>query len=468
VSPGNLSVFQILLVDGDADRLKALGAALRERGFDVAEALDPRAVHEASAADRYEILLIAEASHRRGGPELEALLRRRGTPYLVLVGDADSGWTTNEVHHEDVDVIARRVSDVLRLSSPIPVAPTAARTSGSLAEGGLVPLVASFHTNAATGVLSVTTADGAGELRFARGELVDAVFSKLEGVKALFRLAREKEGAWVFTEASPLVMRRITTPTEELLRAAPVELERVGTLRRALGNLEGFAIVAEPTEAHALGALATLALGRLAQPRSLDSLLDESPETDGDVLGAVVEIDGAGLLRRVHTDARVSAFELPEQWNRVAALTAQARAAGFRGPARVVFAGPRASLSILAYAAGRIDEAAGASASLPVAPVPFTIATLRLSDDAAVELVAIPLDLASSPLWPLTIAGAAAVVTLGAEETEPGANDVLRDLCSDGLVPIHDGGSIVPSLDPGSPDHVARLVRVALGAEARE
>jgi hypothetical protein len=59
------------------------------------------------------------------------------------------------------------------------------------------------------------------------------------------------------------------------------------------------------------------------------------------------------------------------------------------------------------------------------------------------------------------LAGAVGVITLTGD---PGG--LLRDLCVSSEVPLHDGPALVPELDPGSPEHVARLVRVALDADA--
>ena len=52
--------------------------------------------------------------------------------------------------------------------------------------------------NRRTGVLSVTTAIGAGEVRMADGEVLDAVYRRLEGEKALYRLLGEREGTFAF------------------------------------------------------------------------------------------------------------------------------------------------------------------------------------------------------------------------------------------------------------------------------
>jgi hypothetical protein len=91
------------------------------------------------------------------------------------------------------------------------------------------------------------------------------------------------------------------------------------------------------------------------------------------------------------------------------------------------------------------------------------MATLRVQDDASVELVALPLDPAYSPLWPLTLAGAAAVVALDGL-----GNELLTELCASSTVPLRDAGALLQPFDAPEPHHVALLVRAALGAETHD
>jgi len=450
---------RVLLVEDETDSLATLGVALLERGFEVSVASDPRSALEDSPSPRFDVFLVAEETLRALGPRLDALLRQRPEPHLVLVGDAETAWARNEVSRADVDLIVQRVSDLLQGGGAPSGSMPVSRRSGSLAQGWLLPLLGEFLAQRATGMLSVTTAEGAGELRFARGELVDAVYSTLEGLKAFYRLARQTDGTWSFTEASSLVMRRITIATAELLRLAPRELERTTELTLALGELTGWALLVGPPEGRLLGTLATSLVDRLSAPRTLQALLDESPETDADLLAALVELDAAVLLQRVRVTARSVTFESPAQVDRAVAQAAQAHAAGFLGAARVVFAGPQAGLALLAHAAVRLEEAVLPGAA-PDAPVPYEMVKLRLSEDSAVALVALPLDPVYSPLWPLAVAGASAVVLFGGEH-----DPRLIDVCQAHDVTLIEGRAVVPELDPGSPEQVARLVRAALGAE---
>jgi hypothetical protein len=458
---------RVLLVESETDSLSTLGVALLERGFEVSVIDDPGVAFDSPDAPKFDVFLVDEETLRSLGPKLDALLRQRHEPHLVLVGDAETAWDMNEVSRRDVDVIIERIGDLLRGGSlpeaegsagPARASPTS--RAGSLAEGWLVGVVEAFAAERVTGMLSVTTTYGAGELRFARGELVDAVYATLDGLKAIYRVARMKEGTWSFTEASSLVMRRITMATAELLRLLPAEVKRAAELEGALGDLSGWALMADPPQDQPLGTLAATLVERLRRPRALEAVLDESPETDAELLAALVELDAAVLLRRVRTSARAVAFESPAQVDRAVAQAAQASASGFRGPVRVVFAGSPTSLALLAHAASRLEEVVTPAVLSPDAAVPHEIAKLRLVEDAAVALVALPLDPVYSPLWPLAVAGASAVVCLSAA-----GDSRLAEVCSASSVPLFDGLSVVPDLDASSPAQVARLLRVALGAE---
>jgi hypothetical protein len=454
---------RLLLLEDASDSLAPLGAELLDLGFEVAVASDPRVSLDPTSTARFDILLVAEEALRALGPEVGALLRQRSEPHLVLVSDAATAWADNEVSRADAHVIAQRVARLVREreQQATSFSPGPSDGSGTLAPGWLLPLVSAFAGERVTGALTVTTTDGAGELRFARGELVDAVYSQLEGLKAFFRLALEKEGTWQFTEASSLVMRRITVATAELLRMAPAELSRVDQARSALGNLDGSDLYVEPgAVGPPLAPFVAAVAARLSAPRPLDALLDESPELDTELFAALLELDKRGLLKRVRTSARAVVFDSPSLIDRVLACATRSVGSGFRGSVRIVLACAPTSLSLLAHATSRLEEAISPTAPAPDAPVPYELASLCASEDAWVVLIALPLDVTGSPLWPLVIAGALAVVVFD----EKGSL-LLSDLCETSGVVLLSGASIVPALDPGNHEHIAALVRVALGAE---
>ena len=49
-------------------------------------------------------------------------------------------------------------------------------------------------------------------MRLAEGEVVDAVYRRLEGEKAFYRMLGEREGRFAFSPGEPSAARRLTSP----------------------------------------------------------------------------------------------------------------------------------------------------------------------------------------------------------------------------------------------------------------
>src|SRR5207249_4623388 len=138
--------------------------------------------------------------------------------------------------------------------------------------------------NRLTGTLSVTTGAGAGELRILAGEVVDAVFRRLDGEKALYRLLTEKEGRFAFLPVEPPATRRIDVPTSALLMEAMRQIDEAQRLRQGIAPA-GEALFLEELGEGSLPIYSDIA-ALLQIPRSLDELLDELPHPDLTILEA--------------------------------------------------------------------------------------------------------------------------------------------------------------------------------------
>src|SRR5262249_54128201 len=84
--------------------------------------------------------------------------------------------------------------------------------AGLLSRTSLRELLLALAGERRTGTVTVTTAQGAGELRLHDGDIVDAVYLRLEGAKAVARLLGERDGSFSFLPRTPPVMRRINVP----------------------------------------------------------------------------------------------------------------------------------------------------------------------------------------------------------------------------------------------------------------
>ena len=312
----------------------------------------------------------------------------------------------------------------------------------------------------------MTTPQGAGELRMHDGDLVDAVYLRLEGPKAVARLLGEREGSFSFLPRTPPVMRRINVPMADLIRQCETEIRRAQSVRAALGDLEKKALFASdattaPPPSGEFTDLARTLLARLRSPATVDELLEDTPAADADVLTAIRELDRAGRITRLSHDAERVPLVGTEGLHAMRALAARAKAPGFDGAARVVFAGTPGRLSVIAHSALSLADAVAAPDGQPQVPVPYLMASVRLGDDVSLDLVALPLVPAYGPLWPMALAGSAVVVRI-----DDAAAQALAEACAAAEVAVVDAAALVPEFDEANVALVAGAVRAALEGAA--
>ena len=472
-------VNRVLLVDPDVDALALMAASLRQRGLNVSLANGTLMACERCKTASFDAIIASSeladtTSETLGLLDALAVETGRVPPFLLLVDGLSLVPRKEHVLRADLDEIFARLLAIEPSVVAIPTPPPPNGTSslppsaltGVLARTPLRELIFALAAEKKTGALSVTTASGAGEIRLQDGEIVDAVYMRLEGRKALCRLLGEADGTFTFFTGRAVVMRRITTPHAELMKECEDHVRDVRRLRAALGDMATKALFATEAPANAaphsgaLSPLARVVLTRLRAPATIDELLDDVPASDTDLLRATMELDRAGRIKLLmHSSQRVS-LASSEELHAMRALAARARAPGFEGPARLVFAGTPGRLAVFAHTALCLADTVPADAA-PSVPVPHTIATVKLGDDMSVDLVALPLVPAYAPLWPMALAGAAVVVRL-----DDAAQVALDDACSAAEVKLAESSLLVGSLDEGNAVHVASLVRAALESAA--
>jgi hypothetical protein len=292
-------------------------------------------------------------------------------------------------------------------------------------------------------------------VRVKTGEIVDAVFRRLEREKALFRLLGETEGTFSFVGGSPQFLERIRTPTSSLLMEGLRQLDETQRLRREL-DLDATALLAiAPPTADTPESCARV-LEALMSPHTLPELLDELTLLDLNVLEAVKILLDQGLVRRIAASAvRVELADV-ERMAVLSALVKRAARSGYRGAARVVVAATVQRLVTLAHSISRIADAVVPTEAVPAAPVPYALATLRLGE-AELEVVGLPLVDAYAPLWGLVLPGAAALARI-----EVAASDALDTACSVAAVPMLEASAMLRDGDEADPEQVASLMRMLL------
>jgi CheY-like chemotaxis protein len=451
---------RVLLVDTDVDALGALASALRARGITVVNASDAFEAVEQAFRSRPDVVLVDGRLDDDQDlvrafeivPELGEL------PVLRLRADRPSSQRPSDVPRGDVDLLVSRIASA---SPRVSAAPLEQDLRGNLEQMPMVDLLQLLTMNRRSGVLAVSTSYGAGEVRVTEGEVTDAVYRRLEGEKALFRLLAEREGRFAFSPGEPTTTRRFTAPTSQLLMEAMRNVDEVARRRSELA-LGAEALLVDdgplPTDQDPERAQVARDVARLlVLPRILDDLLDEHTATDLAILEAVRSLQTSGRLRRVPIAQLTTPFAPPEQLPVLRSLVTRLTRAGFAPPPRLVIAGTAARLTTLAHTIRRVTDMQAALDTPPTAPLPRALGTLRLGDGVDLAVVGLPTDDIFAPTWTLVLPGVAAVVRLAGA-----GGQALEAHCEAVEVMLIDAESVMGSLDTTVPAQVAALLRSTL------
>lgn len=452
----------VLLVEPDVDALGALASELRSRGLTVALADAADGAMERARNNKPDAVLLSSALG-----DLEALIglfqadrELSELPRFVLVDpDGEAELEPQQLPRSDADVIARRMYALPLRSAP--VAADRGDFRGDLTQVSAVDLLQLLGMNRRSGSLSITTASGAGEVRLVDGEVVDAVYRRLEAEKALFRLLGETEGSFAFVGGGRTPLKRLQTKTSMLLMDGMRRIDEVKRQRSALGADEDamLAIAPPPDDAPELDRRIFEVLG---VPCTLDELLDDVPFGDLEILESVDRMLQAGIVRRIAKGAERVELADPEQMTVLGALAKRLRHDGFEGAARVLIAAAPRRLATVMHSVRRIHDAIAPAESVPAAPVPYLMATLRLGEGEELEIVGLPTIDAYAPVWSLTLPGSAITVRLDATEVP-----ALVAACSVAGVPMIDAGALLGDVDEADPAQMAALIRMALDSVSR-
>ncbi|MCU0655400.1 MAG: DUF4388 domain-containing protein [Polyangiaceae bacterium] len=448
---------QILLIEPDVDLLGQLAERLRARGLGVALANDLPSALLRVRSHVPHILFIA-SSLAKQADFVDRLLAEPGligVPRILLVPPGqlrqDQADTTS---YEDIDRLVARALEVTPMS--VPPESGQGEIRGDVQQIALVDLLQLLAMNRRTGVLTISTPRGAGELRIADGEVLDSVFRRLEGEKAFYRLLGEREGSFVFSPGGPPAMARLSCGTSTLLMEGMRQTDEVARLRDELGARATSYIAAsdcpedEPR-------LVEDVLDALARPRTADELLDELPQLDLDILTTLRSLVERNLVRRVERHSAQVPLAAPDQLPLLRALAAKLVRAGYRGPLRLLVAAPLSRLRVLGHTVLRLVGAAASADPPPTAPVPHELAQIRLGEGQELVLVGLPLVDSFSPLWNLCIPGAALVLSL-----EEAISPALAAVCESLEFRVLKATELLPGFDELEAGQVAQLLRQAI------
>lgn len=451
----------VLLIEPDVDVLGTLASKLRSRGLEVwiADGLDG-ALTRARAGLPQVLLVSGSVALEHGFEERLASVAGLSEVPRFRLSDADAAGELEAgvLPRNNGEAIAQRVHAV-----PARAAATVESSDfrGDLAQVSVPDLLQLLSMNRRSGTLTLQTPLGTGEVRLFDGEVVDALYRRLEGQKALYRLVGEREGIFSFASgASMSLLRRIDAPTNSLLLEGMRQFDEVHRLRDAMRlESDGFIAVASPTS-EASDTVQQL-LEMLVTPRTLGELLDEVPALDLEILSALKDLLDSGAVRRIAFGSQRVELADPERLGVLAALAQRVARAGFRGSPRVGVAGsPRRLLGVLA-ALGRIAEAMLPSEAVPTAPIPHVLATVRLGDGVDLDVIGLPLVEAYAPLWGFVLPGCTSIALAGDDGSE-----LLESACSLASVPILDARHLLGDDDDCDAERVALLIQRLLESAA--
>jgi len=448
---------RVLLVDSDVDALGELAAALRMRGFTVLLAGDADSGLERARQDAPDVVLASSVVCLEGDiiqrikrePELTripAFVLERTPPGEDLpMGYAPRG---------DVDQLM-----ALIIAAPprsVPAEASQGEVRGDLSQVPLIDLLQVLSMNRRTGVLSVATATGAGEVRIEEGEVLDAVYRRLEGEKALYRLLGEREGSFAFIPGGTGALRRVTVGTPMLVMEAMRQFDEVVRLRRELG-LGGDALIATEPPDESAPPVERVIMTLLQVPKSVDEVLDEVHATDIEVLESMQRMSRRGILRRIPRAALVTRLATEDRMQVLRALVGRLAREGFSGGPRIAVAASPHRLASLAGAILRIEDSVPPVEHAPSAAVPHPIATLRFGESAELSVVGLPLVASFAPLWTLALPGTGAVVKLDGSDCPE-----FDAACAAAEIPLFHAAALLGEVEEGDPIQVAALLRITL------
>ena len=447
----------VLVVESDFDALGALASKLRARGLEVAIADGVASALDRARVSAPDAVIVAARILEDGG--LRAKFSADSALAGAVIFTLHSQRPSRALHADELDAVD--VEDIARRMLALPGRASSAVVEsgdvrGNLQQIGILDLLQLLSMNRRSGSLSITTQAGAGEVRLADGEIVDAVYRRLEGEKALFRLLAETEGVFSFASGAGQSHRRIVLPTRTLLLEGMRHIDETRSRRLSLNSEEDAFLAIVPPDAVKREA-AQRVLEVLLAPRTLSELLDEVPLADLDVLEALTTLLEDGQVRRIAAGAERVELADAERLAVLAALAKRAARAGFRAPARIAIAASPQRLATLTHAVSRIADAMVPTEMVPSAPIPHALATLRLADGGELGVVGLPLVEAYAPLWALILPGCAAVARL-----EATAAEVLEIACGHAGVPVVDATHLLNEGDEGDPERVAGLLRMLL------
>jgi len=422
---------RILLVDEDVQALESLATLLRDRGHEVGTTTDGLSALDLGIEMAAEVVVVSDElsgvdlrsfvdvlkENPRTSEAAFFVLRRRDQARHGAVAER-SELIIRPFHPTE---LATRIDEVIRARR----APEReSELKGDLIQVALFDLIQVFALNRRTGTLMVDTPDGWGSIALKQGEIVDAVDGRTTGEKAIYRLLSAREGRFKFSPGGERTARTIDVATEQILMEAVRRIDERAMLVAELPPTDAlFQLSGEPPPGP--GVAHDVAV-ELAQPISMDELLDRVGSNDLEILQALKSMLDDGRVAVVASGSET--VNLVDEDSALLLRTAmlQLRRPGVEGAARIGVVGSGAQLRRFARAISRIrefrrrpEQLVGLGDGLLGSLGALRVGAFEL------ELFALPLDSSLRPFWGAFLPQSRALLLVGGtrdEEIERTAN----------------------------------------------
>ena len=429
---------KILIADPDANTVRALAPALRQRGYQVHAARDGSRALQIAILRFPDLVLLDERCPLLDARTFVRILRtnpRTERIPIVITGEgldderARQGSFLRKPFNED-EVLARIEQIFRRVDAARAVSGESREIEGNLAQIPIFDLLQILSVNRKTGRLAVEREGERAEIALAEGRVVDAVMGAAVGEKALYRLLSRREGQFAFVPGPAPQVERIERKVDELVLEGLRQADEIARLFPSLPSpKDEVELAVHPSEIPAgLHPVTEEVIALLAAPRRMDELVDRCRASDLEAMRALVALLERGFARRREGATRldpVVPLLAPHELHALRARISRGRSSGPHtvGKVVVVGGGPLARRTALA----RFGGVPGFRAA-DEAPAGFgTFGRLTLDEGVRVDLAELPGERAQRPLWRPFAAGAlGALVLLPAD----GVEALLRELAT--------------------------------------
>ena len=432
-------VRKILIADPDAETVRTLAPALRQRGFQVHGARDGSRALQVAILRFPDLVIFDDRTPLVDARTFVRILRtnpRTERIPVLLTGenpDPDRvrlGTYLAKPFRLD-EVLARIEQAFRRLEASRAVAGESREIEGNLAQIPLVDLLQILAVNRKTGRLAVEREDERADVWLREGRVVDARMGEVSGEKALWRLLTRREGQFAFVPGQEAVPERIERKLDELVLEGLRQADEVSRLSPDLPPPHDvLALTVHPSEMPpGLHPVTEEVVALLARPLAFGDLLDRTHASDLEAMRAVRALLEHGTVRRIERrpPAEEAPLLVPHELHALRARIARGRSSGPQTVGKVVVAGGgplarRSALARLSALPGFSQEEGGQAGF-------GTLGRLALGDGVRVDLTAIPGEREQRPLWrPFAVGALGALVLLPAADVAPLLEELARVL----------------------------------------